>query len=190
MKRYLKMLMTLVALAALLVMTAAPTVAKKPDNPGKPDTTTTTTTTTTTEPVVAQPCKTVTTLRGTGDLWFDCKWTPKNTGDAEGTVTVTVANGEVSRVVVFVLDSAPGDICILEQWQRGATGTVFEASFPLEDGRGTYWDGGTNWCEPFDPVAGQRTDLNGEPLHVRVGVRAKKGTVVEVSLYPGQTTGS
>lgn len=34
MKRYLKMLMTLVALAALLVMTAAPTVAKKPDNPG------------------------------------------------------------------------------------------------------------------------------------------------------------
>ncbi len=36
MKRYVKMLMTLVALAALLVMTAAPTVAKKPDNPGKP----------------------------------------------------------------------------------------------------------------------------------------------------------
>jgi hypothetical protein len=37
MKRYIKMLMTLVALAALLVMTAAPTVAKKPDNPGKPE---------------------------------------------------------------------------------------------------------------------------------------------------------
>jgi len=189
MKRYLKMLMTLVALAALLVMTAAPTVAKKPDNPGKPDTTTTTTTTT--EPVVAQPCKTVTTLRGTGDLWLDCEWTPQDNGAMTGTVTVTVANGEVSRVVVFVLDSAPGDICILEQWQRGATGNVFIAEFPLiyED-ETTYWDNGTNWCEPFDPILGQRSDLNGEPLHVRVGVRAKKGTVVEVSLYPEQTNGS
>ncbi|RLE13346.1 MAG: hypothetical protein DRJ28_07525, partial [Actinobacteria bacterium] len=67
---------------------------------------------------------------------------------------------------------------------------VFIAEFPLIHGDHTYWDNGTNWCEPFDLILGQRSDLNGEPLHVRVGVRAKKGTVVEVSLSPGQTTGS
>ncbi len=137
------------------------------------------------EPAVAQPCETVTTLRGTGNLGFDCDWTPKEDGVTTGTVTVTVTSGEVSRVVVFVRDSAPGDICVLKQWDK-ATGTVFEASFPLVDERGTYWDNGTNWCEPFDPIVGQRSDLNGEPLHVRVNVRAKKGTDVEVSLSPGQ----
>lgn len=165
-----------------LVMAAVPAGAAKPDcKPHQPNCSTTPTTT---EPPLAQSCATLTTLSGTGSLGFECDWTPKNDGPTTGTVTVTVISGEVSRVVVFVRDSAPGDICVLEQWDK-ATGTVFEASFPLKDGRGTYWDqGGTNWCEPFDPVAGQRTDLNGDPLHLRVNVRAKKGTVIEVSLSP------
>lgn len=167
---------------AATAATAGPDCDRFADHPLCPPSTTTTTTT---EPAVAQPCETVTTLRGTGNLGFDCDWTPEESSAATGTVTVTVTSGEVSRVVVFVRDSAPGDICVLKEWDK-ATGTAFEASFPLVDERGTYWDNGTNWCEPFDPIVGQRSDLNGDPLHVRVGVRAKKGTVVEVSLFPGQ----
>jgi len=98
---------------------------------------------------------------------------------------VTETSGDVSSVAVFIRDSAPGDICAIERWDK-AIGTEFIASFPLEYGGQTYWDGGTNWCEPFDPVLGQRSDLNGEPLHVLVNVRGKKGTVVTVSLSPGQ----
>jgi hypothetical protein len=163
-----------------LVMAAVPAGAAKPDcKPHQPNCSTTT------EPPLVQSCATLTTLSGTGSLGFECDWTPRNNGATTGTVTVTVISGEVSRVVLFVRDSSPGDICVLEQWWK-ATGTVFEASFPLADGPETYWNqGGTNWCEPFDPVAGQRTDLNGDPLHVRVNVRAKKGTVVEVTLSPG-----
>ena len=178
----------IVAALALPVLAATGATAGPDFCDRKPNHPSCSTTTTTTEPAVAQPCETVTTLLGTGNLGFDCDWTPEESIATTGTVTVTVPSGEVSRVVVFVRDSAPGDICVLKEWDK-ATGTVFEASFPLVDevgGRGTYWDNGTNWCEPFDPIVGQRSDLNGDPLHVRVGVRAKKGTVVEVSLSPGQ----
>jgi hypothetical protein len=142
------------ALVFVLMATVASTaLAKKPDNPGKP------TTTTTTEPAVAQPCKTITTLSGSSQLQVQCDWTPERTAATTGIVQVTEISGEVSHVVMFVRDSDPGDICVLEQMNR-PTGTVF--------------------------IAGDRYDSNGEPLLVLVSVRVKKGTVVEVSLVPGQ----
>ncbi len=157
---------------AIAMVMALPAAAKKGSIPGPPDD----------EPT--QPCETVTTLSGRGSLGFGCDWTPLESG-ATGTVTVTEISGDVSRVVVFVRDSAPGDICVLEQWDK-ATGTVFSAQFDLVVGDQNYWEGATHWCEQFDPIAGPREDLNGKPLHVQVGVRGKRGTVVAVSLSPGQ----
>jgi hypothetical protein len=144
-----------------------------------------TTTTTTPEPPLLQPCETVTTLGLTGSLFFECDWTLDNDGSPTGTVTVTVEGGDIDRVVAMVRDSDPGDICVLEQWDK-ATGSEFIASFPLEYGGATYWQVGEHWCEPFDPVAGQREDLNGDPLHVMLSLRGKKGTEVTVTLSPSQ----
>jgi hypothetical protein len=138
-----------------------------------------------TEPPTVQHCETVKTLHGPGNLEFECDWTPQDNGATTGIVTVNVTKGKVSSVAVFVRDSAPGDICIGEQWDN-VTETEFIAEFPLETTDGTYWDDRINWCAQFDTVAGQRSDLNGEPLHVFVSVRAKKDTVVQVSLSPGQ----
>ncbi len=89
---------------------------------------------------------------------------------------------------MFVRGSDPGDICLLEQWDR-PTGDVVEASFPLvgDNGETCWTQGGTHWRAQFDPIAGEREDENGNPLHVKVDVRGKKGTVVEVTLIPGQT---
>lgn len=180
MNKKIKALLIAALVFALMATVASTALAKKPDNPGnKP------TTTTTTEPAVAQPCETITTL-SSSQLQFGCDWTPESTAATTGIVQVTEISGEVSHVVMFVRDSDPGDICVLEQLNK-PTGTVFQASFPLIHEGQTYWEhGGTNWCSPFDPIAGDRHDSNGEPLHVSVSVRVRKGTVVEVSLVPGQ----
>lgn len=182
------MIVAVVAISAMVVATATaapPNCEELPiDHPqycGSP----VSTTTTTTEAPALQPCNTVNEDSGTGRISFACDWTPANDGSNVGTVTINTSR-EVSSLVVFVRDSAPGDICALEQWDR-PRGTVFEASFPLADEGSNYWEtGGVNWCELFDPVAGQRLDLNGEPLHLSVNLVAKKGTVVTVSLSPGQ----
>jgi len=184
-KKIRPLLITALVSALFLLALVAAALAAPPDFCGKNGTNSDHPSCSTTEPSVTQPCETITPLGDTGTFSVNCDWTPENTGAAEGTVTVTATSGEISRVVVWVRDSDPGDICVLEQWQK-ATGTVFEASFPLKDAPGTYWDNGTNWCEPFDPIVGQRDDLNGKPLHVRVYVRAKKGTEVKVSLSPVQ----
>ncbi|MFV1962183.1 MAG: hypothetical protein ACC658_10150 [Acidimicrobiia bacterium] len=180
-------MIVVLALFALVVATVPAALAAQPDfcndlspdyKPGHPSCLTT-------EPPTVQRCETVTTLRGTGNLEFGCDWTPVDISSTTGIVTVKVIEGKVSSVAVFVRDSAPGDICVLEQWDKPDL-DVLEASFPLVHEGQSYWDGGTHWCEPFDPIVGERDDLNGEPLHVFVSVRAKKGTVVEVTLTPGQ----
>jgi hypothetical protein len=120
-----------------------------------------------------------------------------------GAVTVTPDGGAISGLVVFVRDASPGDICVLKQEWDGQTGPDFVAEFQLaysgldleefpdyepyeeED----YWSyGGTNWCYPQDPVEGMRPDPNGEPLHLQVNFRVKKGTTVNIDLSPGQDT--
>ncbi len=138
-------------------------------------------------PVAGQPCETITPRGGTNELLeFRCDWTPENTGALSGTVQVEKIKGEVSNVVMFVRDSDPGHVCVLEQLHR-PTGTVFEASFPLVHEGQNYWEhGGTHWCAQFAGVVGERYDSNGDPLHVWVNVRVKKDTVVKVSLFPGQ----
>jgi hypothetical protein len=191
MNKKIRSLLIAAALTLPLLVTTTATAGPDCANPKFADhwscSTTPPDTTTTTVPDAVQPCDTVTTLSGSGHLGLECDWTLAQSIATTGTVTVTVIEGEIFRVVAWVRDSSPGDICVLEQWDREA-GTVFTASFPLIYGDGTtFWEhGGTHWCEPFDPVAGQRTDLNGEPLHVSVGFRASRDTVVEVSLSPGQ----
>jgi hypothetical protein len=207
MKRYLKMLMTLVALAALLVMTAAPTVAKKPDNPGKPDTTTTTP-----APQLAA-CTTDMTVTGEGSTSFDCLWTPKkvNEGDKVATVTVSNIEGGIKKApTVFVLDDFPGDICVLEVSWVGKPRQDYEVSFDLfydevPDGYeawlgSSYWSFvydddairtepivGAHWCAPQDFVLDRlRLDTNGTPLHLRVVFDAGKGGQLDITLDPGQ----
>jgi hypothetical protein len=151
--------------------------------------------TTTTTPIpVAHACPaapkvgdpSIITIEGAGSETFECDWSPAYDASRQsGTVNVTVDAGEVSRLVVFVRDSNPGDICVLKEWDRPSSNS-FEVSFPLVLGDETYWQHATNWCSRFDPVAGTRDDLNGDPLHLSVNVRGKKGTSVEVTLTPGQ----
>lgn len=158
-----------------------------------------------TEPPAENPCPDLIELSGPRVL-FECDWAPTSDGPTDGIVTVTMnPGGEVSHLVVMVRDSSPGDLCELswdgkatdEQWFVGPLHGDLELSFPLVDStRGRYWDywheadelwyTGEHWCEPYDPVVGQRTDLNGDPLHLAVSMRAKKDTVVTVSLIPVQ----
>ena len=191
MKRLATGLAIVLALVLMLaaIATAAPPAGicdKNPDHPSCPTTTTTTTTTTVpTEPPDLQPCASVTTIEGVvGLIDFACDWTPMEDSSTIGTVSVEVVSGQIGGLAIFVLDSLPGNICVLEQIDKP---TEHEsASFPLVDDRGTYWDtGGTNWCAPYDEF-GPKEDLNGPPLHVRVNYRAKKDTVVEISLTPEQ----
>ncbi len=155
----------------------------------------------TTEPPTIDPCKTTTRLEGS--VRFDCEWTPKDTG-TDGTVTVEVIRGEISKVAVWVLDDFPGDICVLNQWNNAKTkDNVFKVDVPLVNAEiETYWENtrdlhhgvfhaenGAHWCAQFDdnrvePLA----DLNGNPLHVAMNLRVRKGTVVEVTLTPAQDT--
>ncbi len=159
------------------------------------------------EPPAANPCPDPIELSGSRVL-FECDWAPTNDGATDGIVTVTMnPGGEVSHLVVMVRDSSPGDLCELswegkttdEQWFVGPLDvSPLVLTFALDDERDdSYWfydwnadDGvethGEHWCEPYDPVVGQRTDLNGDPLHLAVSMRAKKGTVVEIALVPSQ----
>ena len=180
---------------ALVLMLAAIAVAGPPtglwcddeNGPGtRPDhpscATTTTPIPTTPEPPVLQPCASVTTLvDGVTNLF--CDWTPMP-GSEIGTVTVTVDSGEIGGLAIWVLDSLPGNICVLEQINKPTNEE--SASFNLAEGETTYWNtGGSDWCAQYD-VYGPKNDLNGEPLYVRVQFRAKKNTVVEISLTPDQ----
>lgn len=132
-----------------------------------------------------QSCEVLPSLSGPGYSEFECAWTPKDDGSSQGVVTLTVTGGQAAYLAVFVRDSSPGNICALETWDK-PTGTEFTATFPLVDERGTYWStGGTDWCAPYDEF-GPKEDLNGEPLNLRVILRGKKTTTVEVALKPVQ----
>jgi hypothetical protein len=199
----MKRLPTFIApFATLLVMGVAIASAAPPDDfcDRKPDhPNCSTTTTTTTEPPTLQPCDEA--ILGVpqpvrGFVGFDCDWTPENDGAETGVVNVATLKGEVTRLVIFVRDSSPGDICVLEQLDK-PIGSPVVSSFPMvfdsdpsvAGFEENYWDSKTNWCERFDPIAGQREDLNGEPLHLTVNVRGKPGTEVLISLSPGQDGG-
>ena len=163
-------------------------------------------------PATTPPCtdEILTGITGNGRVGVECLWTPTTSGLTEGTVTVTPSRA-ISSLVVFVRDSAPGDICLLTQ--PGSAVDPFSASFPLAYGAlevppdwdptgdypafddwvdSNYWewsyDGvdGAHWCYPQDGVQGMREDLNGEPLVLNVGWIAKKNTTVNVTLSPVQ----
>jgi hypothetical protein len=175
-------------LALLLMLTAIATAAPpvddwcgergtKQDHPSCSDTTTSTT-----QPPAVQPCKSGPLPVGIGN-YLQCEWTPQEGSSTVGTVTVEVVSGQIGGLAIFVLDSLPGNICVLEQINK-PTGHE-SASFPLvaEDEK-TYWStGGIEWCAQYDEY-GTKEDRNGEPLLVRVKYRAKKGTVVNISFSP------
>jgi hypothetical protein len=183
MKRFWMTLLT----AGLALALAAPALAAKPDKPGKPGPSE--------DPPVA-PCvavKTLENIKGTFD--YDCEWTPVD-GDPRpdvGLVTVRVDQGEVTDVVMIVNDSYPGDLCLYQpEWLDERTG---ESLMPLEPGESVtgafplvfegeaYWDSPENWCSRFDEY-GPKEDLNGDPLHLKVQLRARRGTIVIVTLDP------
>lgn len=173
----MKRMFTLCLALATAVALAVPASAAKGGKPGPPD-----------ESPTIQPCPTVNTLPASGQVGFECEWTPVNDGSTRGTVTVATTNadegGEMTRLVIFVRDSSPGDICVLEQLDKPIPLEVV-ASFDLTRNGDTYWDRPTDWCEGLEGVP-DRDDLNGEPLHLRVNVRGKRGTTVQISLSPGQ----
>ena len=184
---------------ALLLMLAAVAVAAPsfcdPDSPRfDPDnklcaTTTTSDTTSTTTTTVPEPplqsCEKLPTLSGPGYVDFGCDWTPTDREVSEGVVALTVTGGEASYLAVFVRDSSPGNICVWKKWDK-ATGHDFTVTFPLVRGDDTYWNtGGEEWCAPYDEF-GPKEDLNGEPLTLRVVVRAKRTTTVQIVLDPVQ----
>ncbi|MEN8114051.1 MAG: hypothetical protein ABFS21_06650 [Actinomycetota bacterium] len=174
-----------------------------------PSSTTTTTTTTPTEPPDLSPCPDLIELSGTGTVRFECDWKPENDSSTTGTISVDLVKGDVSRFVLMVRDSSPGDLCELAwdgmppgyqfEWYEGRLDGDLLLIFPLADDRGSYWDfdyhdnynelkasTGEHWCGPYDPIAGLRDDLNGDPLHLAVSMRAKKDTTVNVTLFPEQ----
>ena len=116
---------------------------------------------------------------------LDCLWTPaQEAGLIVGTITVEPL-GQLDRVVVFVRDADPGDICALEPDLEDASPPPWTVTIPLEDERGTYWDfTDGHWCEPYDPVDGQRVDPNGLPLHVSIGFKAKRGAQATITITP------
>jgi hypothetical protein len=144
---------------ALLVAGIAPAAAKPKPSP-EPDP----------EPV----CAAVTTLSGPGGVELECAWTPEAQG-VEGTVAVD-ATGEVASLAIAVRDSAPGDYCYLNTWDKPQQ-TEFAAPFDLVRGTESYWESPANWC-------GDRADLNGAPVTVSVYARVKRGTDVHVVLEP------
>jgi hypothetical protein len=135
---------------------------------------------------------------------FECDWAPVNDGAPQGIVTIS---GEVSRVVVMVRDSSPGDLCELSwpgktsrgwKWYDGRLTGDLDLTFPLTDTRGTYWDfdytdnngnpvtgsTGEHWCGPD-----RWDDLNGDPLHLFVLLdgnknKNKENASVNVTLSP------
>lgn len=195
-RKVMRKTLILVTALAVLVALATPAVGKgKPQDPDPPTT---------------ADCKTndAGLLLGSdgqpfvaesGLIKFECLWTPAESATDVGTVTVEATEGSISGVVVFVRDDSPGDICVLEQDWDGQTGPSYTASFdlaygplnePFSDYSGqTYWtwDSG-QWCYPQDGDFNMREDSNGKPLHLRADFRAKKGTTVEITLFPPQAT--
>jgi hypothetical protein len=163
-------------IAGLALAMAAPALAAKPDNgpgkPGGPD-----------DPAVHLPCDAVTTLTFKGRIEFHCEWSPSEPSPRPTFGTVTI-EGATSEPGLFVTDSYPGDICL-----RGAlrVGDAWVGEVPLfHEGVG-YWDAPTNWCSRFDPVVeeiGPKEDLNGDPLHLRVQLRARTLSTVTITLSP------
>jgi hypothetical protein len=197
--------------AALLLMLAAIATAAPPNceelpfehrHYCGPPPNSTTTTTTTTPPPTLEACPTETfpiPIPKTGRVSYECLWTPEDPGflPVVGKVTVTPGDG-ISKLGVWVRDSAPGDICLLVQGAENQTGDdgSFVGSFDLSYGdlpddevwdpedlypdyanyeNKTYWSlDGPHWCYPQDPSVGMREDPNGRPLHLSVGFSAKK----------------
>jgi hypothetical protein len=125
----------------------------------------TTTTTTTTPPPTLEACPTETfpiPIPKTGWVDYECLWTPADPqlpGEAvEGNVTVASLGG-ISKLLVLVRDSAPGDVCLLAPV---APDQIIDGSF----------------VGSFDLPCG-----NGTPLHLSVVFFAKKNaSPVEVTL--------
>lgn len=154
----------------LLVLVASSAEAKPP---------------TTTEPTVIPWCDSVMTDTYRGQTTIECLWIP--TGSTVATVEVTTST-PISSLTIFVRDSSPGDICVLDEWGKSGD-TTFVSSFPLawynpDTGLTEHYvDYSEHWCGRFDPIAGQRADLNGDALHVQVSFAAKRGTTVSLELF-------
>jgi hypothetical protein len=182
----------------------------KPDHPSCADVTTTTEAP---EPPTLQACPSGTFRIGyqPGTTRFECDWIlPAEAPEGVeyiGGITALLVEGQVRTFTVMVRDSSPGDLCELSwdgktpgdwEWYEGQlTADGLDLTFPLSDDRGTYWDfvyvdndgatqlsSGEHWCGPYDPIEGLRAELNGDPLHLALTMRAARGTVVEVALDP------
>jgi hypothetical protein len=121
-----------------------------------------------------------------GSDGLQCLWTPsEDAGLTIGIITVEPVVGHIDRVVVFVRDADPGDICALVPDLEDTSEPPWQMTIPLADERGTYWDfADAHWCEPYDPVAGRRDDPNGIPLHVSVAFKAKRGAQAKIAISP------
>lgn len=170
----MKRLWITLAVVALAAIVALPAAAMKPPTPPV--------TPTTTEPPAVPSCESGPLPVAAGINNFECEWTPQEIDSTVGTVTVEVDSGAISGLVIFVVDSYPGNICVLEQINKPTNHESVE--FPLREADGTtYWNtGGTDWCAQYD--GSPQEDLNGPALHIRVVFRAKKGTVVNASFLP------
>jgi hypothetical protein len=174
-KRGKRLVVLLFALGMTMLTATAPVAAKgKPVKPPEP---------------AIESCASIPPIKVTkgGYTGIECEWTPAHDAVApSGKVEVKTLLGEISWVVVVVRDSNPGDICVLESWDRPSG--VVAALFPLVDGAESYWDSSTHWCSRFDGDDYIRDDPNGDPLNLVVNVQGKRGAVVEVTLTPGQVS--
>lgn len=171
-------LIVLVTTFFLVIASVSPAAAKKDHNPGEGP-----------PPNVPVACDQAITLAGGGTVEFECLWSPADPGSDgnwAGRVGITARDQlgslvELGSLVVFVRDSSPGDVCLLEQLSQPA-GSLFEFDVPLVYGTDEYWAGNQeSWCGRFDDGGG-RDDLNGEPLHLSVNFRSKRNTSVDISL--------
>lgn len=136
------------------------------------------------EPPAITPCPSgPISIGGSARTLFECDWEPTQAGSgSDGTIRIQ-ENGQVSLLVVAVRDSSPGDFCSLspssDAWYSGPIDGSLTLTFDLIGSSGSYWEQKQNWC-------GDRADLNGDPLHLMVNLRAKKGGSVTVTLEPQQ----
>ncbi len=216
-----RLMMGVFAVMATMALTTSALAASSADRgrPPKPTTTTTTqpaqisTCEQSDQATLVEPGRIELTVEGSGQVSFECLWTPQDLGADIATVTITSITGAVKgNPTVFVRDDSPGDICLLESEWLDETGQPlsnppFSASFDLAYGTGlptgydidygiweetTYWTFtygedpvGTHWCAPQDPVLNSlRYDYNGSPLHFQVGFSARSGGTVVVELTP------
>lgn len=182
----MKRIWTLFLVFGVALAMAVPAYAAKPDKPGKPGP----------EPPEIDPCPAavqVDNIKRTYD--FECEWSPSDSTPtpADGTVAVEVTRGSITYLAVSVRDSSPGDICVLEsEWLDASgeslmplgAGSAVVATFPLVYGGESYWDAPVHWCSRFDPIDGIRADLNGDPLHFQIYLRAARGTDIAFFLTP------